>query len=405
MERLKLKLGNISDAIRAKTGSTTKLSLDDMATEIAGISTGVETGDATAAAGDILSGKTAYAKDNKITGTMPNLSAKTPITYTSTNSTPVIPGDALFKQTNTDNVDRILIRYNGEAGYLQPNTLFGLDSSTFGNATPNQVVKGATFTSASGTNIAGTYEGVELNFSVVGGTTQPTNPIENMIWVNTDVEITSWIFSVSEPSVKEEGMVWFSTSTDSNVEFNVLENNSIQVYPIAAKQYINGVWVTKTAKSYQNGQWQGWMAGAIFVEGKDYVGGFNVDERYGTVSIGSTIYIARDIAGASSQNGGNITYVTAKEPTKIDLFNELKYTINVVRSQKYNSDSHVELTVGFKDASGSWVCQKALNYATLQSGEYSVSLGIKGEYYFAINAYTYQQYGKIAVHITDARLT
>ena len=43
--------------------------------------------------------------------------------------------------------------------------------------------------------------GVELNFEVVGGTTEPVNPVENTIWINTDTEITNWFFSPSNPYV------------------------------------------------------------------------------------------------------------------------------------------------------------------------------------------------------------
>ena len=43
--------------------------------------------------------------------------------------------------------------------------------------------------------------GANLNFRVLGGTTQPANPKENDIWVNTDAKITSWVFSVTEPNV------------------------------------------------------------------------------------------------------------------------------------------------------------------------------------------------------------
>ena len=42
--------------------------------------------------------------------------------------------------------------------------------------------------------------GENLNFKVVGGTTEPSNPKENTIWVNTDTAITSWDFSATEPN-------------------------------------------------------------------------------------------------------------------------------------------------------------------------------------------------------------
>lgn len=96
-----------------------------------------------------------------------------------------------------------------------------------------------------------------LNFKVVGGTSAPSSPKENTLWVNTETEISGWVFSAEEPGEPAEGMVWFATGATSTVEFNALKKNGIQVYPISAKQYV-GAWVDKTAKSYQGGVWVEW---------------------------------------------------------------------------------------------------------------------------------------------------
>ncbi|MBQ5841371.1 MAG: hypothetical protein IIW40_05395, partial [Clostridia bacterium] len=46
--------------------------------------------------------------------------------------------------------------------------------------------------------------GMGLNFKVVGGTVQPENPRENMLWINTDVDIESWTFAAENPYIRNE---------------------------------------------------------------------------------------------------------------------------------------------------------------------------------------------------------
>lgn len=100
--------------------------------------------------------------------------------------------------------------------------------------------------------------GVELNFEVVGGTSRPSSPKENTIWVNTSTAIKGWgVGALTErPASPSSGMVWIVTTDVSGCAFNALKDNSIFVYPIEVYQRVNAAWSKKDVKIYQAGSWK-----------------------------------------------------------------------------------------------------------------------------------------------------
>ena len=97
--------------------------------------------------------------------------------------------------------------------------------------------------------------GSGLNFAIVGGTTQPTNPRPNTIWVNTSTVITDWVFSYTEPTSPVSGMIWIRTGKSSPVAFNAVKKSGLYIYPTACYQYASGEWTSKTATSYIGSEW------------------------------------------------------------------------------------------------------------------------------------------------------
>lgn len=175
-----------------------------------------------------------------------------------------------------------------------------------------------------------------LNFEVVGGTTQPTSPKENTIWVNTSTAITSWVFSTEQPTSPASGMVWLATSNTSASEFNALKKNDLRVYPAYIQQYVNGSWVTKDAEIYQNSSWETLWDGTIYDAGNMYAfitGGWgrpHPDNKV-TGSFSSTDQYIMVSASASSESSNYTTN------SMIDLTNAKKLTA-VVELSNANSN-------------------------------------------------------------------
>ena len=97
-----------------------------------------------------------------------------------------------------------------------------------------------------------------LNFKVEAYASEdslPETAKENTIAVITETPITAYTFSATKPAEPLEGMVLITTGKASFAEFNALKKNSIQVYPLSTKQYINGAWEKKPASLYQKGAW------------------------------------------------------------------------------------------------------------------------------------------------------
>ena len=230
-----------------------------------------------------------------------------------------------------------------------------------------------------------------LNFKVIAYATEKelnaATAKENTICVITNHNITSWIFSASQPETPVEGMLWILTGPTNKVSFNALKKNGIYVYPMAAKQYISGNWETKTTKLFQAGGFSELWDGTVYSLGNEYAtitGGW---VYYGSVSHktsfaeGQGAYFNKNAASMSIGNGGyNTSYVgTVNE---IDLTQYEKIEINVTdEGTTYGSTGRVYIAK--KSSPKSPVAQMDINVGLNKMDIITIS----GEYFVGVQMY------------------
>lgn len=227
----------------------------------------------------------------------------------------------------------------------------------------------------------------DLNFEVVGGTTEPANPTENTIWVNSPTDITGYYFSYTQPENMLNGDVWFPTSDDSSAAFNALKDNCIKVCPIRAMQMVNSALVEVESKTYMNGAWVEWFA-YLYDSGNEFVdltGGIVVSKT----SPGSATKNSDHIAIRGVGKDGADTHIAVYTKNKIDLTNFKTLTIN-------------EDALLSKSAAGSnpWMCvlsapptsfsvihgngNSVIAFRLLKDGNVLDLTDISGKYYVAV---------------------
>lgn len=180
--------------------------------------------------------------------------------------------------------------------------------------------------------------GTALNFRVVGGTTAPSNPKENTIWVNTDKEITGWHFASEQPEDMKEGEAWFLSGNTSSVEFNALKKNNVTVYPMSAKQMVSGSLKDVVAKSYQTGKWVDWWNGELYDNGNEYVsitGGWKITRDKGCKFTKNADTMVID----TSSNSTTGTWIGLENAIyqRFDAFSKLKMTIKSFNAKSNGS--------------------------------------------------------------------
>lgn len=211
--------------------------------------------------------------------------------------------------------------------------------------------------------------GGSFNFSIVGGTSQPTNPKANTIWVKTSAAITGYALSADAPTSPAEGNVWIAVSTLSLLKFSLTKKNPIMVYPAVAKQFTSGAWVRRDLAVFYDAAWHAGLVTMFPNSSVEWASAV-----YSTISAQGDVTIAADYIEMHNSWTNTQNYQMAYTNTGIDVtpFSQLCVTIR--------PDSSEGLT-------------KTFGLTTAPSGSASVSS-------FEVSATTTDTTGTIVVDIS-----
>lgn len=243
--------------------------------------------------------------------------------------------------------------------------------------------------------------GAALNFKVMGGTAEPSNPAENTIWIDTDAKITGWLFSSHQPENPAEGMVWIATGSASNAEFNALKKNNITVYPLSAKQYIDGTWVNKTAKTYQNGAWVDWwdVTAWIYHNSREYTGTWSAKAWARKSDSSVSKYTPSLSFGGMGMNFSYNGYVeavgTVCNNALLDLSDKTKITVVIANVSSNASELNMIVTDTLKDGYNSLASKEKVTAA----GTYTIDVSNISSGYFVFHMYNIGEYAISSIRI------
>jgi hypothetical protein len=177
------------------------------------------------------------------------------------------------------------------------------------------------------TNTGGSGGGGGYNFTIVGGTTRPANSTQNMVWVNTSHEITSYVLSATEPETPTSGMLWVKIDNTSPIKVCApIGNDLIVLYLRSAVQYINGAWESVPAQCYQDGEWNAFVVSIELIKGgqTEYTLkaiGKGATSIYTAAMNGQTITKNADSISITGKGGYGIAYI--EEAVDLTPYNTL----------------------------------------------------------------------------------
>lgn len=229
--------------------------------------------------------------------------------------------------------------------------------------------------------------GVELNFQVLNCGSQSSLPAAsevNTIAVISDTAVTGYQFQRDMPEEAAEGLVWFCTDGESAVSFNALTENGIRVYPVYARQYAGGSWVSREAWIWQNEAWNRWPAWYLYDRGDTFpevTGGWAVGESIADAVLEEDCMSLSTVSAAKSR-----THVATQNAVDLSDYSCIRASVTVTQHSQDSSAGTTLCRLGYADAADASLAEVATKTAVEVTGTGDLEIrfdisGVAGSHY------------------------
>lgn len=258
------------------------------------------------------------------------------------------------------------------------------------------------------TNTGGGGGGGGGALTFVNGTTRPDKAKYNMVWVNTEHDITSYAFSATTPETLTEGMLCVYIDYVNGVPAGTpVGKEWIAIRMLGAKQCINGVMVSVPAMIYRDGGWFD-ICAFIIKSGEICEYGFSL------AAINNYLPTVTQGVGYLSLEGYTVSDSGALTDKKIDLtdISEIELDVDVVRrsisasATLFRGVALVVATNGKAGSGGVFANYVVASTKTEATGRQKLILSVdnirSGEYYVGVTMGGNQyDTNKPLVHVYD----
>lgn len=208
--------------------------------------------------------------------------------------------------------------------------------------------------------------GSGLSLRVLGGTTQPANPREGTIWVNTSAEKPDYIISESQPDSPVSGLAWIKLGSDG-VSLPVDKKGTLAITLAGCAVWSGSAWDNVDAWVYTGGKWVQFSSTNVYLYNKgDLCTGITGGWKATAWSLGSAEYGRaptvdyKDAYVNLSINAGynNNSSGLFETVNKIDLTDVKTIQFRIV-SASSSTEKYSFVTVGVFDRSQTYYTPKA----------------------------------------------